>query len=129
MRRSIDRNLSAHKPRQDYPPLMAPVRMVPLTSAANTVEARIIAAHLGAAGLLWELRGNVDGPYPVGQVDILVEADDLDVARELVLHASPADGFIADADVLRAPRELWFVLLAVLVLAAFTLVRVLAAAG
>ena len=108
---------------------MSTVRMVPLTSAANAVQARIIAAHLGAAGLLWELRGNVDGPYPVGQVDILVEADDLDVARALVLHEDERDASVTDGDALRTPRELWFVLLALLVVAAFTLVRVLASAG
>jgi hypothetical protein len=58
--------------------------MVPLTTAANPFAARILAAHLGAEGIVWELRGNVDGPYPVGPVEVLVAADDLAVAREVV---------------------------------------------
>jgi hypothetical protein len=58
--------------------------MVPLTTAANPLAARILAAHLGAEGIVWELRGNVDGPYPVGPVEVLVPADDLELARALV---------------------------------------------
>ena len=58
--------------------------MVPLTTAANPFAARVLAAHLGAEGIVWELRGNVDGPYPVGPVEVLVAVDDLAVAREVV---------------------------------------------
>lgn len=58
--------------------------MVPLTTAASPFEAKVMAAHLGAEGVVWELRGNVDGPYPVGPVEILVSADDLDEARLIV---------------------------------------------
>jgi hypothetical protein len=58
--------------------------MVPLTTAANPLAARILAAHLGAEGIVWELRGNVDGPYPVGPVEVLVPAADLELARALV---------------------------------------------
>jgi Putative prokaryotic signal transducing protein len=58
--------------------------MVPLTTAANPLAARILAAHLGAEGIVWELRGNVDGPYPVGPVEVLVPAADLEVARALM---------------------------------------------
>ena len=106
---------------------MPDVRMVPLTSAANTFQARVIAARLGAEGVLWELRGNVDGPYPVGRVDILVDQDDLDTARELLLIDDVERAFEGGDEVdLRAPRELWFVLLAFLAVAAFTLARVLA---
>jgi hypothetical protein len=61
--------------------------MVPLTTAPNPLAARIIAAHLGAEGIIWELRGNVDGPYPVGPVEVLVAETDLDVARALVAAA------------------------------------------
>ncbi len=53
--------------------------MVSLTTVANPVAARILAAHLGAEGIVWELRGNVDGPYPLGPVEVLVAADDLAV--------------------------------------------------
>ena len=58
--------------------------MVLLTTAANPLAARILAAHLGAEGIVWQLRGNVDGPYPVGPVEILVSADDLEEARLVV---------------------------------------------
>jgi hypothetical protein len=58
--------------------------MVLLTTAANPLAARILAAHLGAEGIVWQLRGNVDGPYPVGPVEILVSAEDLDEARVVV---------------------------------------------
>jgi hypothetical protein len=65
--------------------------MVPLTTAANPLAARILAAHLGAEGIVWQLRGNVDGPYPVGPVEVLVPAADLEVARAVVASAD-ADG-------------------------------------
>jgi Putative prokaryotic signal transducing protein len=65
--------------------------MVPLTTVANPLAARILAAHLGAEGIVWQLRGNVDGPYPVGPVEVLVPADDLEVARAVVASAD-ADG-------------------------------------
>jgi Putative prokaryotic signal transducing protein len=69
--------------------------MVPLTTAANPLAARILAAHLGAEGIVWELRGNVDGPYPVGPVEVLVPADDLELARALV---SSDDGSLTAID-------------------------------
>ena len=43
---------------------------------------------------MWELRGDVDGPYPVGPVDVLVAEDDLAVAREVVTEQA------VDADAL-----------------------------
>ena len=58
--------------------------MVPLTTAANPMAARILAAHLGAEGIVWQLRGDVDGPYPVGPVEVLVPVDDLELARIIV---------------------------------------------
>ncbi len=71
--------------------------MVLLTTAPNPMAARILAAHLGAEGIVWQLRGNVDGPYPVGPVEVLVPADDLEVARALVA-GSDADGATAVGD-------------------------------
>jgi Putative prokaryotic signal transducing protein len=72
--------------------------MVPLTTAANPLAARILAAHLGAEGIVWQLRGDVDGPYPVGPVEVLVPADDLELARAVVAtaDADPVTG--ADDD-------------------------------
>jgi hypothetical protein len=58
--------------------------MVPLTTTSGGFEARVLAAHLGAEGIVWELRGSVDGPYPVGPVVILVSADDLEEARLII---------------------------------------------
>ena len=71
--------------------------MVPLTTAANPLAARILAAHLGAEGIVWQLRGNVDGPYPVGPVEVLVPADDLEVARAVVASAD-SDGVTVGED-------------------------------
>jgi Putative prokaryotic signal transducing protein len=59
--------------------------MVPLLSASTPMEARIIAARLGAEGIMWELRGSVDGPYPLGPIDVLVDEDGYESARELLL--------------------------------------------
>lgn len=70
--------------------------MVPLTTAANPLAARILAAHLGAEGIVWQLRGNVDGPYPVGPVEVLVPADDLEVARAVVASADTDAGTVGD---------------------------------
>jgi Putative prokaryotic signal transducing protein len=70
--------------------------MVPLTTAANPLAARILAAHLGAEGIVWQLRGNVDGPYPVGPVEVLVPADDLEVARAVVASADAEAVTVAD---------------------------------
>jgi hypothetical protein len=70
--------------------------MVPLTTAANPLAARILAAHLGAEGIVWQLRGNVDGPYPVGPVEVLVPADDLEVARAVVATADADAVTVAD---------------------------------
>jgi hypothetical protein len=61
-----------------------PGRMVVLTTVADSLTARILAAHLGAEGLVWQLRGNVDGPYPIGPVEVLVEEDHVELARQLV---------------------------------------------
>ena len=101
--------------------------MVPLTTAANPFAARVLAAHLGAEGIVWELRGNVDGPYPVGPVEVLVAVDDLAVAREVVteqreLLASDLDaGPVASAGE-RTPRELWWLMAMVLLVASALLV-------
>lgn len=99
--------------------------MVPLTTAANPFAARILAAHLGAEGIVWELRGNVDGPYPVGPVEVLVAVDDLAVAREVVTEQR--EHLVTDLDAApiraadeRTPRELWW-LLAMVLMAAATL--------
>jgi hypothetical protein len=107
--------------------------MVPLTTAANPFAARVLAAHLGAEGIVWELRGNVDGPYPVGPVEVLVAECDLALAREVVTEdrsheAAASDGHADQLDA-RSPRELWVLLAVVLVAAAVLLGRLLMMAG
>jgi Putative prokaryotic signal transducing protein len=102
--------------------------MVPLTTAATGFEARVIAAHLGSEGIVWELRGNVDGPYPVGPVVVLVAEDDLAVAREVVTEQAVDDEPLSrdEPDVrpgaeARPSRAMW-VLVGVAALAVATLI-------
>jgi hypothetical protein len=64
---------------------MQQTRMVRLATVRSTFHARVIAARLGAEGMVTELRGNVDGIYPVGDVHVFVAEDDLDDAQELLL--------------------------------------------
>ena len=58
--------------------------MILLITVSSTFEAHVLAARLGAAGIIWQLRG-ADSVYPVGTIDVLVSADDADTARELLL--------------------------------------------
>ena len=59
--------------------------MVHLRTVHNAFHARVIAARLGADGIVTQLRGSVDGPYPVGDVSVWVAEDDAECARELLL--------------------------------------------
>src|SRR5947209_13847031 len=61
------------------------LRMVRLVTAANAMEARIIAARLGSEGIVWQFRGSVDGPLALGPVDVLVDEDGYELARDLLL--------------------------------------------
>ena len=58
--------------------------MVRLTTCADGFEVRLLAARLGSEGIVWSLRGGHDGPFAIGTVEVLVEADDLDTAREVL---------------------------------------------
>jgi hypothetical protein len=64
---------------------MSGVRLVHLRTVDNTFHARVIAARLGADGIVTELRGSVDGPYPIGNVSVWVREEDADSARELLM--------------------------------------------
>jgi hypothetical protein len=103
--------------------------MVPLTTVATPFAARVLAAHLGAEGIVWELRGNVDGPYPVGPVEVLVSEDQLALARELVAEQVPPDAAAGRSSAVAALQqglgELWLLLAAVLLVAAVLLGRLL----
>ncbi len=59
--------------------------MVHLRTVRTVFHARVIAARLGADGIVTQLRGAVDGPYPVGDVSVWVAEDDAECARELLL--------------------------------------------
>ena len=71
--------------RGDTVPTVAPGPMVKVATARDEFEARILVARLGSDGIVWELRGNVGGPYPVGAVDVLVAAGEEELARALLV--------------------------------------------
>lgn len=69
--------------------------MVRLTTVAGSFPARVLAARLRSAGVRSELHGASGGPYPLpGVVDVLVPADQLLVAREILL-ADAVDALFA----------------------------------
>jgi hypothetical protein len=57
--------------------------MVPFASGSQ-FEAQLLAARLGAEGVVWQMRGACS-VYPFGTVDVLVDVEDLERARELLL--------------------------------------------
>ena len=98
--------------------------MVRLATVASSFHARVIAARLGVEGMTIELRGNVDGIYPIGDVHVFVDADDLPSAQELLLVDEVESVFdMIDDDDPSTPRELWIVLGAIVVMAAVLFVR------
>lgn len=61
--------------------------MAHLVTASGAFHARVLAARLGAAGILTELKGAVDPTYPVpGEVDVYVRCDEVQAAREILLE-------------------------------------------
>jgi hypothetical protein len=65
---------------------VADLAMVPLTITSSAFEAQVLCARLGADGILTQMRGDMQGPYPLpGLVTVLVEADHADDARQLLL--------------------------------------------
>lgn len=60
--------------------------MVHLCTAEGSFHARVLVARLGADGILATVRGASEGPYPLAtSVEVLVPAEELDVARELLM--------------------------------------------
>jgi hypothetical protein len=99
--------------------------MVRLATVRSTFHARVIAARLGAEGFVTDLRGNVDGIYPMGDVHVFVPEEDLAEAQELLFVddiESAFDDEELDAD-LGTPRELWILLVAVVLTAAILFAR------
>ena len=111
--------------------------MALLTTVPSAFPARVLAARLGSEGILWELRGNVDGPYPIGAVQVFVTAAELRDAQELLLadEIDAIDTSVSDDDdpdddgsvdqSLRAPTALWLVLLAIVSVPALSLGRII----
>ena len=94
--------------------------MVRLVTVNSTFHARVIAARIGAEGIVTELRGNLDGPYPMGDVHVYVSEEDLPSASELLMADEVESAFDDDEDVPDSgpPVELWLVLGSILALAA-----------
>jgi hypothetical protein len=63
---------------------VAELHMVHLVTVDGPFEAKVLAARLGAEGIVWELRGASD-VYPVGRSHVYVDEADLRSARELLL--------------------------------------------
>ncbi|MEW6154620.1 MAG: hypothetical protein AB1673_11620 [Actinomycetota bacterium] len=104
---------------------MEGARMVRLTTVAHPFHARVIAARVGCEGIVTELRGAVEGPYPMGDIDVYVNEIDLPVATELLL-ADEVESAFDDGDddpPEGPPHELWIVLCALFLLAALLFFR------
>jgi hypothetical protein len=94
--------------------------MVRLVTVNSSFHARVIAARVGAEGIVTELRGNLDGPYPVGDVHVYVAEEDLPSASELLMADDVESAFDDEDDFTDSgpPVELWLILGSILVLAA-----------
>jgi hypothetical protein len=62
--------------------------MVVIDTVGSRFEADLLAAKLGANGVLWQLRSNYPGAYtgerPFGGIDILVPVEEVDEARAVI---------------------------------------------
>lgn len=99
--------------------------MVRLVSVGNPFHARVIAARVGCEGIVTELRGSVDGPYPMGDVHVYVPEDDLPAARELLLADEVESAFDDEEDFSEhgPPRALWVILAAMVLLSVLLFTR------
>jgi hypothetical protein len=100
--------------------------MVRLATVRSTFHARVIAARLGAEGIVTDLRGNVDGMYPMGDVHVFVAEEELLEAQELLFVDEIESAFDEDGDGdvdVSAPKELWIFLVAVVLVAAVLFAR------
>jgi hypothetical protein len=86
----------------------------------TSFHARVIAARLGTEGIVTDLRGNVDGFYPVGVVHVYVDREDLAEAQEILMVDDIESAFDEPDEAVEwgAPRALWIVLGAILAMAA-----------
>jgi len=106
--------------------------MVSLLRATDAFHAKVVAARLGADGIVTQFRGGIDTPYPGGAIEVLVREDDLEAARELLLADEIEAAFLEDGS-LEEPsphvRRPWMVALVVVALVAFAWIDLLAARG
>src|SRR3954447_19855566 len=100
MRLSIPSNGSVHSVQR--------TRMVRLATVRSTFHARVIAARLGSEGIVTDLRGNVDGIYPMGDVHVFVPEEDLGHPRDLLVAEGVEPPFDDEPNALdtSTPREL-----------------------
>ncbi|MDQ6928009.1 MAG: hypothetical protein M3159_05015 [Actinomycetota bacterium] len=91
----------------------------------SSFHARVIAARVGAEGMVTELRGNLDGPYPMGEVHVYVAEDDLPSAQELLMADEVESAFDNPSESFELPSSpaLWIVVATILVLTAVLFVR------
>ena len=78
--------------------------MVPVLRVSNGFHARVVAARLGSEGIVTQLRGGIDTPYPMGEVEVLVAEAELPMARELLL-ADEVEAAFVDGDDQLGPRR------------------------
>jgi len=103
---------------------MQRTRMVRLATVGTSFHARVIAARLGSEGIVTELRGNVEGLYPVGDVHVYVGEEDLPESQELLLVDEVESAFDDDASVdRRGPRQAWLVMFAVVIMTGLVFAR------
>ena len=77
--------------------------MAHLTTVVGSFHARLLVARLASEGIAAELEGSSEGPYPFPvNVDVLVSADELSLAREILL-ADAVDAVFSDG--LSQPRR------------------------
>ena len=96
--------------------------MVLLATLPGAFHAQVVAARLGADGVVTELRGAVGGPLPVtGEVEVWVPVADFELARDL-FATGPLAVDDDDRDGGRALRSRRFMTVAVVVVAVAWLV-------
>jgi hypothetical protein len=91
--------------------------LVPLVTGLTPFEAKVLTARLGADGFIWQVRGAMDSVYPVGTIEVLVPAADVDDARALVListegydeESAAYFGMGSDEDASGRPTVRWWV--------------------
>lgn len=104
--------------------------MVRLATVRSGFEAKVLAARLGAEGIVWELRGNADSLYPVGPIEVLVTEDDVAVARELLLADEVESAFEPGAHAAsvrtttRSSVEFWMAVAVLVAIVAMAIARV-----